>query len=484
MITHFQSYADFINNLTSFYSSNKFLFDAHFTIDGRFSHALMKMIFLDVDSIFDLLRPLYHQSLGRPAKNQIQILRSLILMAHYRTYSIDKWVSTLNKDSSLASLCGFENNVSSVSSHYDFINRLFQGQKYSRNDFILDDKPYKKPDRSQKPSKGCKWKNYDDLVTVQLYDHFLQNINHAENLDEYVFLQLFDILGVQFSKKYGLIEDNITISGDGTCFHGHAHCYGRNIKLNDTYKRYSDLDADWGWDSDKNMFYFGYTGYSISTINRKYNIDLPIFLTMAKASQHDAITSMTALAQLCSINNCLHFSHYCLDCASDNISTHRLVYSLGILPVIDVNHRLTSGNIYEPYQGISENGRPICMAGHECIRDGYDKKRFRHKFRCPFAQRKENTCPMKEQCTKSKYGRVFHVKSKDDLRLFGVVQYNSDEWKTIYKDRTSCERINNRIINDYKFKDNFMRGKSHNFLMLMMVGINLHLDALIKVQSL
>lgn len=232
------------------------------------------------------------------------------------------------------------------------------------------------------------------------------------------------------------------------------------------------------------MFYFGYTGYSISTINRKYNIDLPIFLTMAKASQHDAITSMTALAQLCSINKCLHFSHYCLNYASDNISTHRLAYSLGILPVIDVNHRLTSGNIYEPYQGISENRRPICMAGLECIRDGYDKKRSIHKFRYPFAQRKENRLSNEGIVQQIKYECVFHVKSKDDLRLFGVVQYNSDEWKTIYKDRTSCERINNRIINDYKFKDNFMHGKSHNFLMLMMVGINLHLDALIKVQFL
>lgn len=81
--------------------------------------------------------------------------------------------------------------------------------------------------------------------TVQLYDHFLQNINHAENLDEYIFLQLFDILDVQSSKKYGPIEDNITISDDGIYFHGYAHCYGRNIKKDDICKRYSDLDTDW-----------------------------------------------------------------------------------------------------------------------------------------------------------------------------------------------------------------------------------------------
>lgn len=139
MFTHFQSYGDYVNNLTSFYFSKKFMFDNHF------SHTLMKMIFLDVYSIFELLRLLYHNSLVRSAKNQIHILCSLIIIAHYRTYSINNWVTTLNKDSSLAALCGFENNVSSVSSHYDFMNRIFQSKKYSKKDSILDDKYYKKP---------------------------------------------------------------------------------------------------------------------------------------------------------------------------------------------------------------------------------------------------------------------------------------------------------------------------------------------------
>lgn len=205
---------------------------------------------------------------------------------------------------------------------------------------------------------------------------------------------------------------------------------------------------------------------------------------MAPASQNDAITSMTALAQLCSINNRLSFSHYLLDCASDNVSTHKLAYSLGILPVIDINKRQTGKNIYEPYEGISENGKPICMAGYECVSDGYEKTRFRHKFRCPFAQRKENTCPMKDQCTKSKYVRVFQIKTEQDIRLFGVVRYGTDQWKQIYKDRTSCERMNNRILNDYEFNKLRMRGRKHRFIMLIMDGINIHLDAYRKVTSL
>ena len=66
----------------------------------------------------------------------------------------------------------------------------------------------------------------------------------------------------------------------------------------------------------------------------------------------DAITSMTALAQLCAVNNLISFDHYCLDCASDNVATHKLCYSLGILPVIDINKRGSNKNLYLPYKDI------------------------------------------------------------------------------------------------------------------------------------
>ena len=193
---------------------------------------------------------------------------------------------------------------------------------------------------------------------------------------------------------------------------------------------------------------------------------------------------MSALAQFKSINSSLSISHYCLDSASDNYSTHKLAYSFGIIPIIDINKRNTGNNVYEPYKDISENGRPICMGGYETIRDGFDKKRYRHKFRCPFAQRiGENPCPCKDKCSNSPYGRVFHIKSDKDIKLFGPVPYKSEQWKLIYKDRTCTERINTRILNDYKFTDCRMHGRKRNFFMLVMIGINIHLDAYNKVSS-
>ncbi len=482
--TCFQTYSDYKLLVSNFYSICPGDFN-RFLNDPTNMDAFFKMIFLDVDAAIPIIAPLY-SPVGRPAQFQIQMLRSLVLMAHYRIGSPQTWCQMLSIEPCLAVISGFNPGYfPKFPSFYDFFDRLFSGIHYNRNDYILDHKPFEKPDNSQKPKKGEKWNNFEHSATKKLLEQFSNNIDHTENLDERVLLSLFDTLGVSFSVDHGLIDTEIKIAGDGTCDHEHARSSGKKIdENNNDLRRYSDIDADWGWDSDLNIFYFGYTIYTISTINHSTGTDLPVFLTMAPASQNDAITSMTALAQLCSINNRLSFSHYLLDSASDNVSTHKLAYSLGILPVIDINKRQTGKNIYKPYAGISENGKPICMAGHECFSDGYEKSRFRHKFRCPFAQRKENTCPMKDQCTKSKYGRVFHIKTEDDLRLFGVVRYGSEQWKEIYKDRTCCERMNNRILNNYEFSKLRMRGRKRRFIMLIMDGINIHLDAYRKVTSL
>ena len=76
-----------------------------------------------------------------------------------------------------------------------------------------------------------------------------------------------------------------------------------------------------------------------------------------------------------------------------------------------------------------------------------------------------------------------NIKSDKDIKLFGPVPYKSEQWKLIYKDRTCTERINTRILNDYKFTDCRMHGRKRNFFMLVMIGINIHLDAYNKVSS-
>lgn len=481
MLSFLPDYRSYIDHLISYYDEYKSLFD--YRLDNiSFEKAVFKMIALDVDSVIDFMSSFYSHT-GRPACNQMAILRSFVLMPHFHCLSPKKWVIKLHKDKLLAIISGFHpDHIPSFSSFYDFFNRFYFNDIHHIDDFILEPRHFSY-DRKNKPKNHSKLENFTCDDTQSLYDLYLNDIDHSHNLNERPLLYIFNKLAVEFSFHHHLIDNRIIISGDGSALKTHSRSCG--TKIDDIHYRYSDIDADHGWDSDLEKYYFGYTTYNISYINHQYNIDLPLFLTLAKASRHDALTSMSALAQFKSINSSLSVSHCCLDSASDNYSTHHFLNSLDIIPIIDINKRSSGKNVYEPYKEISENGRPVCMAGYETIRDGFDKKRYRHKFRCPFATKQgDNTCPCKDQCSSSPYGRVFYIKSDKDIKLFGPVPYKSDQWKLIYKDRTCTERINTRILNDYKLTDCRMHGRKRNFFMLVMIGINIHLDAYYKVTSL
>ena len=187
---------------------------------------------------------------------------------------------------------------------------------------------------------------------------------------------------------------------------------------------------------------------------------------------------MISLAKFQSLNTRLPISHYCLDSASDNYSTHHLAYSLGIIPIIDINKRAYGHNVYEPCKGISENGRPIWLNNEEMICHGNDYTRQRHKFRCPHCYKKSILALLS---SRSSYGWVVYLKFDTDIKLFDPVPYKSDKWKDIYIDRTSCERINTIIINDYQFKDIRVHARKRNLFFLIMIGINIHLDAYYKI---
>lgn len=480
MLTHLTAYHQYIDFLISslcYRDKYEYRF-----LDDDFSKALFKMVQLDVDSIIPLLATKYSHT-GRPAKNQIEILRSFILMAHFRYSSISKWCDKLHQDPLLAILIGCPPYHSPASSnHYDFMARFFPEDKRSH---ILPAHLQKK--NKAKPKKNEKLENVAPGVIRNLVD----SLDSSYENDNDSFIQsLFFNLAVKSSINNGLIDtsNNSVINGDGTALPIHSNPSGTKIcdcqKPCDCHRRYSDIDADIGWDSDLGSFYFGYSGYTITTRNHKYKLDLPVFLTLAKASQHDSITSVTAFHEFSKLNNNLiPISHYCLDSASDNYATHEYLLSKGITPIIDINKRMNSRNVYSKHQGISENGNPICVANLEMKSNGYDYKRYRHKFRCPYLNN-SHLCPCKEKCSSSPYGRVVYIKTSDDIKLFGPVPYHSKEWYQIYKDRSSCERINNRIINDYSLSNITLKGRNRNLFMMLMIGANIHLDALYKVTSL
>jgi len=444
-----------------------------------FRSALHKLKKLDPALASDLLFSLYSNT-GRPAIDPSILIRSFILMQHLGYTSVDRWCNDLHFDSLLQYLIGTF-DPPSMASHYDFIIRLTGIDPHMDE---LYPKDHYKKEPMQKPKRGEKLKNYTHTDTYDLLDKYKNGAECDRERMMYILQSLFNELAVIPSLDTGFIDkDHLILNGDGSSLHIHASRYGHQVldgNEEDSVFRFSAPDADIGWDSDLNSFYLGFTFYNISCHNPSRNIDLPVFISLEKASRHDALTSISAAAQLFDMNPDLHPLYMCLDSASDSLPIYQYFRLNHIIPVIDHNPRRDSSKTDPQKNRLSGNGFPICDAGHEMINYGYDPGRCRRKFRCPLAMGKIDHCDHKEECSSSDYGRVVYINDGDDARNGGPLLYKSDLWKQIYKNRTSTERVNNRVLNDCNLHQMRVRNGAKNAFFCIFAGINIHLDAWIK----
>ena len=63
------------------------------------------------------------------------------------------------------------------------------------------------------------------------------------------------------------------------------------------------------------------------------------------------------------------------------------------------------------------------------------------------------------------------------------VARGNDAWKKIYRNRTSCERIKNQILNDRRLHAMKIHGRKRALFLAAVDAINIHLDARIKVRA-
>ena len=301
------------------------------------------------------------------------------------------------------------------------------------------------------------------------------------------FLQeFFFIVAVYPSMKCGLIPDApLTVSGDGTAVHTHANPYGKCIPSADPdrpLKHFSDPDADWGWDSDMDKYFYGYTLYHLSIYNETVKTDLPLCLRFFSARRHDSVSFLLTYQEFRSHCYGLDVKNVCLDSAHDNYPTYELLSHYGIRPFIDLNSNRGRPETLPPELVIDKDGTPVCQTGHRMVFSGYDSCRHRVKWRCPSVLGKCETCPC--PCSPSSYGRVIYTKPEWDIRLYPPVTRGTDEYKKIYKNRTCTERINNRILNDYGLHRMVVHTVKRYSFLTTIIGLCIHLDGRYKQLSL
>lgn len=492
MLNYWQSHQEYLRSL----HEAKISFDSsqRLRLQTELAQAREKLRLLNLDSVMIYLEPFY-SNIGRPASNQVQIIRSLILFflisANSGSYGLTAWIVRLRNDPVLAALIGCRtDSLPPLGSYFDLMDRLWlfhDKDPYSRSKLFPSGRNTSKPDKPEK--KGQKAAERHKDIVKKIASRLESGRDILFNF-EAVLQNIFLIAAVRPSVQKGLIpQQNLIVSGDGTCVHTHSNPFGKRfqgcpfsdscVSHPDCLRHYSDPDAAFGWDSDLNQYFFGYTLYHLDYHNPELKVDLPLLFRFTSAARHDSVNALVALHELRKHAPDISIGSVCLDSANDNYPTYELLQKWGISPFIDLNSRRGRSSSIPDSIRIDKDGTPICKEGHRMVCWGYDSSKHSIKWRCPYALGKvpSCTCP----CSDSPYGRTIHTKNEWDIRLYTPVPRGTKEWKSTYNNRTSTERINNRVLNHYRLHSMMIHTKKHYSFMTMIIGICIHLDAWYKM---
>jgi len=452
----------------------------------EYREVISKMLIFNVDNVKEIIEPLY-SDIGRPALNQPEIFRSLVLQIGLKL-SITDFHEKLIHNRVIRTIAGFtQDNVPGIGTFYDFTNRV-----YPINEKPALRAPYSKPKNKEKLKKGEKMPPKNPQITATLADMIINKQAHFESLlnrrKERYLQRIFSSVSLNKSVELGIIPISFSTSGDGTCIETGACKQGKKVckcKENGIFKctcdrKYTDPNANWGWDSHNERSYYGYSGYFLSTYCSELKTDLPVHIKLVQANRHDSIPTFFALAEFKELNPQLHIDTFISDSASDNYGTYTVLDHWDINAVIALNPTNTGNNKYPSALDIDDNGIPTCQAGYKMVYNGFCKARCRMKFRCPRVCKKAEPCTVCESCSQSPYGRVIYTKPSWDLRLFTRIPRNSDLWKAKMRERTAAERVNDRIMQDYRLENTKIRSKKRIFFHIIAAAMNMHLDAQLK----
>lgn len=436
---------------------------------------ISKLFILNLDKLKKIIAPLY-SNIGRPSNFQPEIFRSFILM-NMLNIPLDRWVLKLTHNPVLQTAIGVtQDTIPCVSSHYDFINRLIKIDESSKIKI-------KKAKPRKKLGKNIKMPNRHPHIVARLVTKILCGRSFSCR-PEKTLQTIFARVAVDSSVEQGIIPENVDVSGDGTCIKTASSPYGVKIcdcKSKGIYncncgRKFSDTNATWGWDSSKEQYFYGYTGYFLSTYNNNLKVDIPLSIRIVEAKRNDSVTAVIALNEFRELFPNLKMDTFIHDAACDNYATYELLDKWNINAVIGLNSNNKDNFKYPKALSINENGAPICPDGNVMVNWGFNNDRCRIKYRCPLACGKISSCKNKCNCSPSNYGRTVYIKADWDLRLFTKIPRGSDLWKKKMRSRTSIERLNNRFLNNYSIQYIKNRTKKRLSFFTMIAGFNIHLD--------
>lgn len=408
------------------------------------------------------------------------MLRSYLLSVDFKVTSITDWAAQLKANPLYAIVSGFKfGDTPGVGTFYDFFDRLWNSAEDSLSPHIHPLKTsVKKPKKKGQKAESVETTTVDELLPKMK--------TYTLAIDEQPYSILFDLYKKQFldnSVEKGLIDKkHLSLAGDGTPVvtsarerkHRVCDCSSKGISKCNCDRYFSQPDCDIGWDSSRNFFYHGYDLYMFVASDSES--DLPVFPMLGPASRHDSIGFIYTYFPMRRLLPDFHPEKIILDSAHDAMPFYRYFKHEGITPFIDLNEKRGIKQKYKDDFTIGKDGVPICKAGIKMHHDGKEIAKHRLKYRCPLASRKYG-CSCKIPCSDSKYGRTVHLQMKDNPRLINIPSRDSNEWKTEYNARTSSERSNKRVKNDFLLESGRHRSSKMWYCRLYCIMMLQHLDA-------
>ena len=447
------------------------------TIPKEIAPIYRKFRDLDLSAVDRIMQP-HYSNVGPIPWSPSILLRALLVMIAYKCVTITRWVTELRVSPVLAIICGFDpNHVPSVGTFYDFMSRLWDLPTDNYSGHIKP--PYVKKQKKPKV-KGQKAESIESETVAELISRLSKSSFRIDAEAYYTLYTIFRTCFMDCSIASGIVNpEKLRLAGDGTPvvtaarFRSHhvCDCWKRGIHNCTCNRFFSQPDCNVGWDSSREVWYFGYDMYVLTDSEH----DLPLFAILHQASKHDSHGFCEAFFRHTAFSPDLMPKQLLLDSAHDSMAMYEFCRKQHIQPFIDLN--LGNSKKGEDYHGVTlgPDGIPVCKEGLKMKSHGNDLQRQYAKFICP--KMSKATCTCASPCSTAKYGRTCSIPLKTNIRLYNSPPRDSKEWIETYNSRTSSERCNKRMKNDYLLEAAHHRSTKLWYIRTFLIMMLLHLDA-------
>jgi hypothetical protein len=474
--------------------------------------AALILLRLDLDPLHAFLASLYSSSpRGRPPCEPVAVVRALLLFTLLRYESLTVFAQDLRRCPRLALLAGFAaHDTPCVGAFYGFLDRLENG-------------PYQAPcPHRVPPAELRKGRHYRQLAEekqqkearrqqlLQQHDSLTHHLKaeltarEAEGRPRDLQQRLEDLLfqvAVIPSAQRGLLGDlqQLVVCGDGAALvtgasptgHPTCQCRRQGIYKCACARFYQDASADWGFDSYREVYYFGHTFYQHVIPTQGH--DLPVHLTLGPASESDFTLSLKSLDRLRKtlrehqLDWQLTTTVY--DSGHDSLGIYEYLGQRQICPVIVLNPR--SGTPPKPSgtaTQLNAQGVPVCPAGLVMRRHSRGDQ-HRIYYNCPVKrpthaagktvwQAHVAECPHQVLCQPdTKMGPLVYLRADSDPRFYPPMARDSAEFKRLLALRSGCERSNAVKKVTHKLNRRVCRSASLYLIRLYLISICEHAKA-------